>query len=216
MVFVGSSEVSGSWKIMAISLPRMCCRSSLGRPTSSLPASLIEPCTICPPGGSNPRMDSPVIDLPQPDSPTRPTVSPGSMRRSTFPTACTTDLVSWICVERSLISRTGAIRGYSSAQWVKASEAAHRLPGSALAQPHIERVAQCVADEVAGHHDQVDARAGRVDQPPGPGLQVSDPVREHVAPVDSGVMQPEAEEPEEPEGGHGQDRVGDVEGDVDD
>ena len=77
-------------------------------------------------------MDSPVIDLPQPDSPTTPSVSPCSMCRSTFPTACTTDLVSWMCVERSLISRTGAIRGYSSALWVKASEAAHRLPDQRL------------------------------------------------------------------------------------
>jgi hypothetical protein len=33
-----------------------------------------------------------------------------------FPTACTTDLVSWICVDRSLISRTGVMRGYSLAQ----------------------------------------------------------------------------------------------------
>src|ERR1035437_1059929 len=102
-------------------------------------------------------------------------------------------------LERSVISRTGAIRGYSSAQWVKASDGAGRQPGSALAQPHVQRVTQCVADEVARHHDEDDARAGRVDQPPVSGLQVADSVREHVAPVDGGVMQPEAEEPE---GGH--------------
>ena len=71
-------------------------------------------------------MDSPVIDLPQPDSPTTPSVSPASMRRLTFPTAWTTDLVSWMCVERSSISRTGAIRGYSSAQWVTAGDGQHR------------------------------------------------------------------------------------------
>jgi hypothetical protein len=32
---------------------------------------------------------------------------------STLPTACTTDLVSWMWVDRSLISRTGAICGNS-------------------------------------------------------------------------------------------------------
>jgi len=52
-------------------------------------------------------IDNPGIDLPQPDSPTRPSVSPGSMVRLTLPTACTTDLLSWICVGRSLISMTG-------------------------------------------------------------------------------------------------------------
>ncbi len=36
-------------------------------------------------------MERPSIDLPQPDSPTRPSVSPASMARSTLPTACTTE-----------------------------------------------------------------------------------------------------------------------------
>ncbi len=39
-------------------------------------------------------IDRPVIDLPQPDSPTSPSVSPGSMLRLTLPTAWTTDLLS--------------------------------------------------------------------------------------------------------------------------
>ena len=55
-------------------------------------------------------IDKPVIDLPQPDSPTRPSVSPGSMLRLTLPTAWTTDRLSWMCVDRSLISMTGGIR----------------------------------------------------------------------------------------------------------
>ncbi len=41
-------------------------------------------------------IDNPVIDFPQPDSPTRPSVSPGSMRKLMLPTACTTDLLSWM------------------------------------------------------------------------------------------------------------------------
>src|ERR1017187_4701911 len=114
MVFVGSSEVSGSWKIIAMSLPRISRRSLAGRPTSSLPSSLIEPPTMAPPGGSRPMIDRPVIDFPQPDSPTSPSVSPGSMARLMPPTAWTTDRGSWMCVERALIRRTGTIRRLSS------------------------------------------------------------------------------------------------------
>ena len=48
--------------------------------------------------------------FPHPVSPTSPSASPGSMDRSTLPTACTTDLVSWMCIDRSLTWRTGGIR----------------------------------------------------------------------------------------------------------
>src|ERR1700689_2486084 len=109
MVLVGSSEVSGSWKIIAISLPRICRSSSSFRPTSSRPLSLIEPLTMDPPGGSNPMIDKPVMDLRQPDSPTKPRVYPAPTCRSPFPTACTTELVSLMCVDRFWMSRTGAI-----------------------------------------------------------------------------------------------------------
>ena len=118
IVFVGSSEVSGSWKIIAISLPRIARISSSLRPTSSRPPSLIEPPTTEPPGGSRPMIDRPVIDFPEPDSPTMPRVSPASTRMLTLPTAWTTDLVSWIWVDRSSISRTGSIAdGYLSDSW---------------------------------------------------------------------------------------------------
>jgi hypothetical protein len=45
-------------------------------------------------------IDSPVMDLPQPDSPTMPEGLPGLDGSSTLPTACTTELVSWMCVVR--------------------------------------------------------------------------------------------------------------------
>ena len=54
-------------------------------------------------------IDSPVMDLPQPDSPTTPSVSPASIFMSTLPTAWTTELVSLMCVDRFSISRTGAM-----------------------------------------------------------------------------------------------------------
>ena len=96
---------------MAISLPRILRISASLSPTSSLPSSLTEPPTIAPPGGSSPMMDRPVIDLPHPDSPTSPRISPGSMDRSMLPTAWTTDLVSLMCVDRSLIWRTAVTGG---------------------------------------------------------------------------------------------------------
>src|SRR2546426_5210668 len=40
-------------------------------------------------GSINLRMDRPVVDLPQPDSPTRPSVSPRMMSNDTSSTACT-------------------------------------------------------------------------------------------------------------------------------
>src|SRR5215469_6710890 len=186
MVLVGSSEVSGSWKIIAMSLPRSLRSSASGRAASSRPSSLIDPPTILPPGGSSLMIDRPVIDLPQPDSPTSPSVSPGSMCRSTLPTACTTDLLSWIWVDRSVISRTGAIRGAPQlGQW--ACRAGHDR--SAAAQPHVQRVAQGIADEVAGHHHQHDAGTDREHQPPGAVLQVFNALGQHVSPVLCRVVQ---------------------------
>src|SRR5450755_668702 len=211
MVFVGSSEVSGSWKIIAMSLPRILRRSRSGRPTSSLPSSLIEPPTMAPPGGSSPIIDRLVIDFPHPDSPTSPSVSPGAMVRSTLQTACTTDLCSWMCVERSVISRTGAIRGCSSVSGAIGAGQRDQRMRSPTAQPYVQRIAQRVTEQVACHYDQDDASADGVDKPPVAVLQVGGPVGEHVAPVHLGVVQAEAEEAER---GHGQDCVGDVERDV--
>src|SRR5579863_6367432 len=176
MVFVGSSEVSGSWKIIAMSLPRIVRNSASLRPTSSLPSSLMEPLTIFPPGGSSPMMDMPVIDFPHPDSPTSPRDSPGSMDRSTLPTAWTTDLVSWMCVDRSLIDRTGGIRATPGL-------AAGR-GRSPAAQPDVEGIPERVAQQVAGHHHDNDADPDGVDLPPVAVLQVGEPVVEHVAPVE--------------------------------
>ena len=44
--------------------------------TRSVPFIRIEPAAMCPPGGSKRRTDIAVMVLPQPDSPTSPTVSP--------------------------------------------------------------------------------------------------------------------------------------------
>src|ERR1019366_8433712 len=193
MVLVGSSEVSGSWKIIAMSLPRIRRSSSSLRPTSSRSFSLTEPLTIDPPGGSSPMIDKPVMDLPQPDSPTTPRVSPASMCRSTLPTACTTELVSLMWVDRFWMSRTGAIWPYLSfmvASVIIAPHGGQPLPAS---EPDVHRVTQRVADEVESHHGQDDAGSDRVDQPPGSGAsrsrrqdKITFSLRQHFTPDQPG------------------------------
>src|SRR5690348_4061904 len=214
MVLVGSSEVSGSWKIIAISLPRTRRSSSSLRPTSSRSLSLTEPPTMDPPGGSSPMIDRPVMDLPQPDSPTMPRVSPASTCRSMFPTACTTELVSLMCVDRSWMSRTGAMRPLPLV--IGGFLTDHPAPRGALltaSESHVHRVTQSVTDEVQRHHGQDDACAYRVDEPPVTGLQGVAAVGELVTPVDVREVQAEAEEADV---GDGQDRVGHLERHVDD
>src|ERR1700721_2995333 len=194
MVLVGSSEVSGSWKIIAISLPRTRRMSSCLRPTSSRPSSLIEPLTMAPPGGSSPMIDSPVMDLPQPDSPTMPRVSPASTRMSMLPTACTTELVSLMCVDRFSISRTGATWPLPLVAMAVHGRYPHRRVLTAP-QPHVQGISERVADEVEGHHGQHDADADGVDQPPVAVLHVPAAVRAHVTPVQVGVGRADAREP---------------------
>src|SRR6266581_3164648 len=83
-VWRGSRDAYGSWKIIAMSR-----RSARRRPPRtcviSSPLNLIEPAV-----GSTRRMIvRPSVDFPQPDSPTRPSVSPASISRSTPSTAWT-------------------------------------------------------------------------------------------------------------------------------
>src|ERR1051326_2777764 len=185
MVLVGSSEVSGSWKIIAISLPRTRRISSSLRPTSSRSLSLMEPPTMEPPGGSSPMIDSPVMDLPQPDSPTMPRVSPASTCRSMLPTACTTELVSLMCVDRFCMSRTGAIRPPPLVERFLLLSGPRWLPPS---EPHVQGVAQRVADEVHRHHGEDDTGADGEDEPPVAVLQELAALGELVAPVRVGVV----------------------------
>jgi hypothetical protein len=77
-----SSAVIGSWKIMAISPPRTLRSSSAGMATRSRPRHSTRPLTW--PGSRIRRMmERNVTLLPEPDSPTRPTTSPGATSKST-------------------------------------------------------------------------------------------------------------------------------------
>ena len=78
MVSTGFNEVIGSWKIIAMSRPRISRISSSVRSSRFLPWNRILPPTMRPAGFASRRMmESAETDLPQPDSPTSATVSPG-------------------------------------------------------------------------------------------------------------------------------------------
>ena len=74
---------------METSLPRTFCISRSGSDTRSLPSSLTEPPVTWPTLGSSFMIDKPVVDFPQPDSPTRPTHSPSATLKDTPSTAFT-------------------------------------------------------------------------------------------------------------------------------
>ena len=76
-VKTGFSEVMGSWKIIEISLPRIFRICAGGKSSRFLPLYMIRPSVMRPGGVGIRRMiDSAVTLLPQPDSPTTPSVSP--------------------------------------------------------------------------------------------------------------------------------------------
>ncbi len=83
----GFREAPGFWKIIAMSLPRMRARAASSRERRSRPPNRTSPETR--PGGRriSPRIASDVSDLPAPDSPTRPTISPRRIWKSTPSTA---------------------------------------------------------------------------------------------------------------------------------
>jgi hypothetical protein len=79
-----SSAPSGSWKIICM---RARCARQAATPgaTIGLPSNRTSPRS----GGSRPSTMRPVVDLPEPDSPTRPSVSPLGMASDTPSTAWT-------------------------------------------------------------------------------------------------------------------------------
>ncbi len=87
IVMRGSSDAYGSWKTICISRrsPRSCSFLSV---VSSVPRNLTEPAV----GTISCRTQRPTVDLPEPDSPTRPRVWPAPIENDTSDTACTVPL----------------------------------------------------------------------------------------------------------------------------
>src|SRR5580698_3039666 len=144
MLYSGSRAVIGSWKIIAISRPRMPrIQRSLFSSNDSAPKRISPPKVAA---SSSRRMASAVTDLPEPDSPTRPTFSP----TPTLRLMSSMTRLEAKSTHRFLISSSGA--GAESIM---------------LALASIEGVAQGIADEgqqQQGHHQHGE---GRDTDPPG-------------------------------------------------
>ncbi len=106
-VMTGLSAVIGSWKIIDMRVQRS------SRSRSSLAASTFSPSSrISPPWGfsalaSRPITVKAITDLPEPDSPTRQTISPGLTVKLTFSTALARSAPAGSATVRLRTSRTG-------------------------------------------------------------------------------------------------------------
>ena len=94
----GSSDPTESWKTICMSRARSPSCPSCESASTSTPSNSISPAV----GSISRSSVRPSVDLPQPDSPTSPTVSPRKTSRSTPSTACT-----WPTVRCSIPLRTG-------------------------------------------------------------------------------------------------------------
>ncbi len=107
----GLSDVMGSWKIMAISRPQILRRSRSDMVVSSTPSN----CTVPPRStlrlGRRPMIERDRMVLPEPDSPTTPSVLPRSRVRLTPSTARTVPSGVMKCVLRSRTSSRVPVTG---------------------------------------------------------------------------------------------------------
>src|SRR4051794_34083946 len=90
-------------------------------------------------------IEKPVTDLPEPDSPTRPSTSPRRTLKETSSTARTTPARVKKWVRRLRTSKVGAAAAMGATDAV----AVALMVGSTL-QPRVQYVPQLVADEVDG------------------------------------------------------------------
>src|SRR5256884_7018804 len=171
--YTGLSEVIGSWKIIAISRPRISRISYSLSLVRSWPLNITLPLTILP--GRCKRMTlRAVTDLPQPDSPTMPSVSPGVRSKETPSTAFTVPSLVEKTVCRSRTSRSGCVTALGL-------------------QSRVEGVADGVAEDVRGEHGYEDRDAWKRNQESRP-EKVALRVRQHVAPARCRWLDAEAQE----------------------
>ena len=106
-VRTGLRLVIGSWKIIAISLPRTRRHARSESPISSRPSSLMLPDGMRAARGRIPIAASAVTLLPQPDSPTSPSVSPARTSKLIPLTAWTIPRLVQKRTRRSSTARSG-------------------------------------------------------------------------------------------------------------
>src|SRR5688500_10337605 len=136
-VIRGLSEAYGSWKMICISF-----RRARSERLSSVVTFLFSNQTSPEVGSINRRMVRPVVDLPQPDSPTSPSVSPGMTSNDTSSTAWTRATSRESSPPRigKYFLRFRTLRRGSAMGWTSVEEAGHLV-----AWPHfLER--RCVVE----------------------------------------------------------------------
>ena len=132
----GLSEVSGSWKIAPISRPRSARMRAAGRSSMRCPASRISPPVMRPGGSSRPITAAPVSDLPAPDSPTTPRISPARCQRNAVDR-----------LERAVARRRTRLRGRAPRARRRRSWRASRRPDRRRRRsPRPADGRRCVAD----------------------------------------------------------------------
>src|SRR5262245_39636992 len=160
--------------------PRMRLSCARGSPMSSWPSNLMLPCAR-PLPAKRPMTDMKIWLLPEPDSPTMPTASPGLIAKLTSLTAFT--------------SPSGVAKVVS--RW-RTSRMRASLCRSAMISAvfRVERVPEAVADEVEAKQGDRQERRGE-EQHPGSALHVLDAVGDQGAPAGQRLLHAKAEEGEE-------------------
>ena len=116
-VSTGFRLVEGSWKMMLMRRPRRSRMRASGNSAMSVPARSMRPCCTRPLSGNSRRIDSAVIDLPQPDSPTSAKVSPRVSVSDSASTACTSPLSVSRTVSRASTVSTAVSVACPSFTW---------------------------------------------------------------------------------------------------
>src|SRR2546426_2824533 len=204
IVRTGFKLVMGSWKIIAMLFPRIPRTSSSSILRTSSPSKMIAPLTIFPGGCGMRRIsESAVTDLPHPDSPTMPSVSPWSSSNDTPSTARTTPSRVKNCVCRSVTARSCAN--------APPPEVARSLATLEL-HARVEGIAQPVAHEGKRQQDDGNAECRQQDRP-WRRREHDESIEDHGSPRRGGRADADAQERKRRLGEH---RAGNREGDRDD
>src|SRR3954470_19802893 len=209
----GLSRVIGSWKIRPSFGPRSARSCRRGIVTRSCPSNSTLPLRFAA-SGSSPRTPRPSVDLPQPDSPTRPSVSPRLMSNDTPSTARTAPRAVPYQTRRSRTDRTASDVGTSGRLLIAypPADLVDDVDREQLASPQhrVEQVVEALPDERQAGHEQHDRQAGVDRRPPDAAARLAERPLEVVAPF--GAFRRLDAVPQEAETGQGEQRVGGVEG----
>src|SRR5215472_14103190 len=173
----GLKEPKGSCGMNVMRRPRTSCAiRRCGMAKRSSPANQMLPVSALAFPARMPRMVLASVVLPQPDSPTRPMISP-------------------VRIVRLTPSSTLAAPASVTKETRRVSTSRRLSPGVATSDPWIEDIAQAVAQKIEAHHDQENGKARRQRGPPGLGQELAR-FGDHATPLRLRRRGAEAEEPQ--------------------